>query len=174
MYDVRAIANWFLDKAQQDGKQLSAMKLQKLAYVSHGWHLAFAHKPLMHDAVEAWRWGPVFRSLYREFRDFGSQPITRRATAFDGSNLEERVITIEDYADHERMNLFLEGVWAAYGDYSAIDLSAITHQGGTPWRQMFEQMGNQILPYTLIPNDMIAEHYQKLLNERSPSANSAG
>ncbi len=173
MYDARAIANWFIDKAEKSGETLTAMKLQKLTYVSHGWYLAFAGKPLVHDAVEAWKWGPVFRSLYREFRDFGSQPITQRATALDGSTLEERLITIEDYPDHEQMDRFLEGVWQAYGRYSAIDLSTITHQEGTPWRQMFEQMGNRILPYTVIPNEMIAEHYQRLRNERSSSANTA-
>lgn len=173
MYDVRAIANWFLDKAQKSGEELTAMKLQKLAYVSHGWYLAFTGGPLVHDAVEAWRWGPVFRSLYREFREFGSQPIKQRATAFDGSSLEERVITIDDYGDSREMNRFLEAIWETYGDYSAVQLSAITHQEGTPWRQMYERMGNRILPYTVIPNEMIAEHYQKLLNERASSAHSA-
>ncbi len=174
MYDVRAIANWFLDKANRCDKSVTAMKLQKLAYVSHGWHLAYLDKPLVHDAVEAWRWGPVFRSLYREFRDFGSQPITQPATALDGSSLEDRVITIKDYESHDEVDRFLEGIWVVYSDYSAGQLSAITHQHGTPWHQMYEQMGNQILPYTVIPNDMIAEHYKKLLHERTSSANSAG
>ena len=57
MYDVRAVANWFLDKAEECGDELTAMKLQKLAYVSHGWYLAIAGHPLVHDAVEAWKWG---------------------------------------------------------------------------------------------------------------------
>ena len=173
MYDVRAIANWFLERAEKDGKPLTAMKLQKLAYVSHGWYLAFAGGPLVHDAVEAWKWGPVFRSLYREFQDFGSAPITTRATALDGASLEKREISIEDYIGHEMVDRYLEGIWKVYGDYSASQLSAITHQQGTPWRQMYEQMGNQILPYTVIPNEMIAEHYKKLRDARTSSADSA-
>lgn len=172
MYDVRAIANWFLERAEQCGEHLTAMKLQKLAYLSHGWHLAFAGRPLVHDAVEAWKWGPVFRSLYREFRDFGSKPIDRRATAFDGASLEERVITIDDYDNPGETRQFLEAIWEAYGDYTAPQLSAITHQPGTPWHQMYERMGNQILPYTVIPNDMIAAHYRTLLNERTSQEDS--
>lgn len=169
MYDVRAIANWFLDRAEREGEQLTAMKLQKLAYVSHGWRLAY-DCPLVHDAVEAWKWGPVFRSLYREFRDFGSDPITRRATAFDGSSLEERTISIDDYSramDTKGTAKFLESIWDLYGKYSAGQLSDITHQPGTPWSEMVQQMGGKILPYTVIPNELIAKHYKKLLHERS-------
>ncbi len=175
MYDVRAIGNWFLKRAEQDGEQLSAMKLQKLAYVAHGWYLALTDKPLVHDAVEAWQWGPVFRSLYREFQEFGSQNITRRATAFDGATLVDKEISIQDYddPDPESMNQFLESAWRVYGNYSAGELSNITHQSGTPWQQMFEGMGNQIKPYTVIPNEMIASHYKELLNERETSASSA-
>jgi uncharacterized phage-associated protein len=170
MYDVRAIANWFLDRAERDGQQLTAMKLQKLAYVAHGWHLAYFDQPLVYDPVEAWKWGPVFRSLYREFRDFGSEPIACHATAFDGASLEVREIGIQDYAplrDPHAMDPFLENIWKLYGGYSAGQLSDITHQPGTPWSQIVEGMGGSILPFTVIPNKLIEEHYKKLLDERS-------
>ncbi len=180
MYDVRAIGNWFLNRADQEGKILTAMKLQKLAYVAHGWHLAFTDKPLVHDAVEAWKWGPVFRPLYHEFREFGSEPIGRRATVFDGATLEERIIQVDDYAhlDEEPMsqtelNEFLESVWNVYGTYSAVELSDITHQPGTPWYDMLEKMGHRIRPYTVIPNDLILQHYKTLLNERSREASTS-
>lgn len=167
MYDVRAIANWFLDRAEKEGETLTAMKLQKLAYVAHGWSLAY-DEPLVHDAVEAWQWGPVFRSLYREFRDFGGSPITSRATAFDGGTLEDRVISINDYDSPSptETSQFLESVWSSYGNYSASQLSNITHRKGTPWHQMLEQMGGKIKPFTVIPNDLIAAHYKKLRDER--------
>lgn len=169
MYDVRAIANWFLTRAEASGEELTAMKLQKMAYVAHGWHLAY-DGPLVHDVVEAWQWGPVFRSLYREFRDFGSQPITRRATAFDGASLKVREISIDDYERiHSPLETakFLESVWDRYGHFTAAQLSDITHQPGTPWSQVVEQMGGAIRPFTVIPNDLIAEHYKKLLHERA-------
>lgn len=166
MHDVRAIANWFLARAQRDGEHLTAMKLQKLCYVSHGWSLAY-DKVLIHEAVEAWKWGPVFRSLYREFNEFGSSEIDRRATAFDGATLVEREITIDDYEQAEVTGAFLESAWGVYGRYTAAELSDITHRKGTPWHRMFVQMGNCIKPFTVIPNAWIAEHYKKLLNERS-------
>lgn len=162
MYDVRAIGNWFLDRADADDKPLTAMKLQKLAYVAHGWFLAYTDNPLVHDAVEAWKWGPVFRSLYREFRDFGSDSIATRAIAFDGGSLCEKQISLEDYGDAKETSDFLEGIWQGYGGYSAGQLSNITHREGTPWHQMYERMGNNIEPFTVIPNEMIKEHYKNL------------
>lgn len=173
MHDVRAIGNWFLDRAERSNEKLTAMKLQKLAYVAHGWYLAFFHKPLASDPVEAWKWGPVFRSLYREFREYGSSPIDSRATAFDGANLTMREINIDDYDDAESVGEFLESVWDAYGKYTAGELSNITHREGTPWYQMFEKMGCQIKPFTIIPNELIEEHYKKLLHERAQPENSA-
>jgi uncharacterized phage-associated protein len=166
MYDVRAIANWFLDRAETDGKTLTAMKLQKLIYVAHGWSLAY-DEPLVHEAVEAWKWGPVFRSLYREFREFGSEPITRHATAFDGASLEEKDISINDYDGSAATAAFLESVWRVYGHYSASELMEITHREGTPWHTMFVEMGNQIKPFTVIPNELIKAHYKQLLNKNA-------
>lgn len=174
MYDVRAIANWFLERASENGEQLTAMKLQKLVYVAHGWNLAFLDEPLVLEPVEAWKWGPVFRSLYREFRDFGSMPIDRRATAFDGANLEEREVGISDFTEGERLEStreLLSSVWDAYGNYTAAQLSDITHRQGTPWHDMYEKMQRQIKPFTVIPNELIKQHYQNLLNERTAAAN---
>ncbi len=174
MYDVRAIGNWFLDRAARDGEQLTAMKLQKLAYVAHGWHLALTGRPLAHDAVEAWKWGPVFRSLYREFREYGADPIESRAMAFDGADLVEKEIGIDDYSniDPSVTKPFLDNVWDLYGKYSAGQLSDITHRKDTPWHKMYTQMGNRILPFAVISNELIAEHYEKLLNERTNKAHS--
>ena len=51
------------------------MKVQKLVYYAHGWHLGLADAPLIGELVEAWRWGPVIRSLYAALAEFGNQPI---------------------------------------------------------------------------------------------------
>jgi len=46
-----------------------------------------------------------------------------------------------------------------YGDFSSWQLSAITHQQGTPW----EQVSNMNLGlWSIIPNSLIQEHYASL------------
>jgi uncharacterized phage-associated protein len=70
-----AVANAVLDEARDQGKSLTIMQLLKLVYIAHGWSLALLNVPLVNEEPEAWQHGPVFPSIYREFRRFGSQPI---------------------------------------------------------------------------------------------------
>ena len=44
---------------------LDPLRLQKLVYYSQAWSLAWDHRPLFGEAIEAWRWGPVAPSLWR-------------------------------------------------------------------------------------------------------------
>jgi uncharacterized phage-associated protein len=53
-FDSKAVANEFLKLAEQDGVKLSPMKLLKLVYFAHGWHLALKGEPLLNERVEAW------------------------------------------------------------------------------------------------------------------------
>lgn len=78
MFSPQAVANYLLDKARDDGELLTHMKLQKLVYIAHGWHLAVTGKPLLSDPVEAWQFGPVIRSLYHDLKHFGHEPISGR------------------------------------------------------------------------------------------------
>jgi uncharacterized phage-associated protein len=171
MYDVRAIANWFIERAKRDGKTLTAMQLQKLTYIAHGWSLAF-DEPLVHETVEAWQWGPVFRSIYREFSEFGSEPITRLATAFDGTDLLNRDIHIEDYSEPpaERTDVFLESVWENYGQFTASQLMNMTHRKGTPWHQVLDENGGRLPRYAVIEDEQIKRYYKELLRERNETA----
>ena len=78
-FDAKAIAN-FLLALDEMGHALTPMKLQKLVYFSHGWHLAMLNSALIDENVEAWAFGPVIPSLYHEFKEFGNSPIDRKAT----------------------------------------------------------------------------------------------
>ncbi|MGZ0189059.1 MAG: Panacea domain-containing protein, partial [Alphaproteobacteria bacterium] len=51
------------------------MQLQKLLYFCHGWNLEIRGEPLVADSFQAWQYGPVHPSVYREFRYFGSADI---------------------------------------------------------------------------------------------------
>ena len=52
------------------------MKLIKLVYIAHGWHLALENgKSLISEAVMAWKYGHVINSLYQKLKRYGSQDI---------------------------------------------------------------------------------------------------
>src|SRR3569623_508848 len=139
-YDARRIADWFLIRAERDGEQLTQMKLQKLVYIAHGWYLALTGTPLISDAVEAWKFGPVIRSLYRYFADYGAEPIPAPLSAIARIDPET-----------ER---FLEAIWDRYKGYDAIDLSAMTHAPNTPWSLSYRSSG----PPAVISTNRIADH----------------
>jgi uncharacterized phage-associated protein len=122
-YDAKVVANYFLELAEQDQVPIGPLKLQKLVYLAHGWHLAFFGKPLIKNEVEAWRYGPVVPSLYREFKEFGGSTITRRARGWDTDALK---------ADADARRL-IDTVWSKYGKLSAAQLSTLTHEPGSAW-----------------------------------------
>ncbi|NKB84087.1 SocA family protein [Ochrobactrum grignonense] len=119
MYDARQIANWFVQRAGKDGKQLSIMQLLKLVYISHGWYLEMSGAPLIRNKIEAWKRGPVIPDVYRSFRGQGVD-ITTPVPGFDAVN--------NSYAEN-----ILEQIYQGYGKIHAFRLSDMTHEPGGPW-----------------------------------------
>ena len=150
-YAVIDVADVLLKSSSGLGKALSPMALNKLAYIAHGWHLGLTKMPLFYENVEAWKYGPVIPVLYRITKGYGRSDIPPN---FLGEGPNPRV----SQSDAE----YIASVASAYQSYSAIDLSAMTHAPGTPWTKIYagEHTG------TVIPNDLIAQHYQNLSNER--------
>ena len=157
-----AIANNVLDIAGQHDEQLSPMKLQKLVFFSHGWHLGFNHGPLSSEEAEAWQWGPVFPSLYHAVKTWGSgsilEPITR--TIFPPRRPGQRrapTVTTPTIPDDDGFALgLLERTWEVYGGMTALQLSALSHEEGGPWDQAY---GDGQTRSVVIPNESIAKFY---------------
>lgn len=143
-YDARQVANWFVNRAQREGRSLSIMSLLKLTYIAHGWHLETQNEPLFPNRIEAWKYGPVIPDVYNAFRQQGvtvSQPV-----AVPAVNLS---------ADDESL---LDQVWNIYGSLSAMRLSDMTHVAGGPWAVATQMGGN----YARIPDELIKQHYSQL------------
>ena len=155
-----AIANKFLDLAESDpgATPISPMKLQKLIYYAHAWHLAIEDKPLIDENIEAWSWGPVVRSIYLNFKEFGRHPIENdRAThlRIEGDNphnvkFVEETPSLED----EEKEAFVSLIWRVHKDYSGVQLSNSTHGKGEPWTITKEKYGD-LEDKPIIPNDLI-------------------
>ena len=63
-HSSEAVANQILTRAGAAG--LDPMKLLKLTYLAQGWSLGLYAEPMIWNDVEAWRYGPVFREIYRK------------------------------------------------------------------------------------------------------------
>lgn len=134
-HSARAVANEFLDLAEADRDALTPMKIQKLVYFAHGWHLAIEDAPLIEETVEAWHYGPVVRSLYKAVKHYGRRPIAAKAIEYDDEMEETYEAAIGDHDGLARA--VVRRVWEVYGSLTAIQLSNMTHEPDTPWHQVW-------------------------------------
>lgn len=152
MYSATAIANFFIEKGMQEGKPVDQMKVQKLVYFAHGWHLAIAGKPLLNEAIEAWRFGPVIPSLYHSLKHSGNQSITKpiETAAFDSALVND---------GNNELVLFLNRIWSLYSPFTGIQLSNMTHEEETPWAKIAKESNNQIPANKGIDDNLIKSFF---------------
>lgn len=159
-YTAKAIANYFIDKAKEAGNPVAHLKLQKLVYLAHGWYLAFQDEgapPLVTEYPEAWKYGPVFPSLYHELKINGSDPITTPAMEWDTEGYyREGVMFITspttptvDTEDAYVISL-LDQIWNHYGTWTGPQLSNYTHRPSSPWDQVSKERHNENIPDKII------------------------
>ena len=153
-HDPRAIANKILEIRSESGEPLTVMQLIKLVYIADGWSLALRGRPLSDASPEAWQYGPVYPSVYREFRQFGAKPIT--APAYVAGT---QIPFTEEFTNDE-VDL-LRAVVKAYGKLSAYALSNLTHQPQTPWSKAYARGA-----YSEIPVGEIKSHFEELKVKR--------
>lgn len=149
------VANSFLLRArEQKVGDVDPLKLQKLVYCFHGWHMAVTGSPALGERFEAWPHGPVLSSLYHQFKNFRWNPITSLALDVDPKTGDEEALYVST-ADRGFYKIF-DSVWERYKNLSGQDLSNLTHAKGTPWSYA-RANGLQY-----IPDNLIQDHFVKL------------
>ena len=150
-----AIANEFIDLSKEErGHSLSNLKLQKLVYIAHGFYLGFFEEPLSNAGAQAWKYGPVFPSLYQNLKKYGAGRVTDHISTYD------KVEKNSPEAD------FIKDIWESYGNLSPVALVARTHKPGTPWDEVWKQKSG-----ATIPDDLIMQHFKKLIEENDSGNN---
>lgn len=144
MHSSLSIANNILALAQKNKEGLTPLKLMKLVYLSHGWYLGEYRKPLIKEPMEAWQYGPVIRNLYQAIKEFGSLPVSCLLTHNE-----------EDTKDSGEEEL-VQRVYNYYEKFSAIKLSTLTHEIGSPWEITWNLYGKN----GIISNDLIQDFYE--------------
>lgn len=149
-YTAAQIANFFLDKAKEDGIAITNLKLQKLVYICFGWVSAFAKEDLFSDSIQAWKYGPVIPSLYNQFSHLAEILITDQRAKIDGKipppTMDPKILSN------------LQAVYNAYAHLSTSRLIDYTHLERTPWNEVYEE-GHK----NEIPKAVIRRHYERLL-----------
>lgn len=161
-YLVVAVANSFLDIAKSAGEPVDPMKIQKLVYFSHGWHLGYGKGALSAENAQAWRWGPVFPFLYHEVKRWGSGPIMNPVRTFDGRDGDKFRWDVPKIPPEDAFaQMLVRRVWEVYGRMSGLALSQLTHEPDGPWHETWVRYpGVRNLE---IPNLLIRKYFAQKL-----------
>lgn len=160
-YSAMKIANYFFELGQKEKIEITPLKLQKLLYFAHGWHLVLDSEgtPLLNESIEAWRYGPVVPSVYHEFKNYRDEPIPGPFLNFDD---DYNIDSSFELSDEERCTLgkFLTSIWNEYGSHTGMQLSQLTHASGSPWRGLYDKYKGDIPRRKKIDNQSIKRHFQ--------------
>ena len=157
-YTPLAFANEFIVKS--GGSGVVHMKLQKLVYMCYGWWLVAHDDPIIDEAPQVWKHGPVFKNLYSVLASHGHRNITTVQSRFftDGPD------RVDDDDDEARQ--LLDWVWEKYRGFDQFYLSDLTHKVGSPWHTTARKHGFSVPFDTIISDDVIATHFRDIAAER--------
>jgi uncharacterized phage-associated protein len=169
-YTPAIVANTFLSLSREARQTVDPMKMQKLVYFAQGWHLGLGNGPLINEPIEAWDYGPVVASLYRELRPYGAgqivDPIREIAPKPTGG-----FAMVSREVDDESGIAFMRRILEVYGKFSALQLSEMTHQPNTPWSMVRAKFPG--LRAAVIPDEMMTSYFKQLAQQNAERANVA-
>ncbi|MCR5914152.1 DUF4065 domain-containing protein [Corynebacterium sp. zg254] len=132
-YAPTLVANNILNRAFAEKCEISPMKLQKILYFVAAEYQKETGESLFTERFETWKYGPVLRSVYTEFRPFSRDYISRFA-----KDAENHSHMAKEEADPALQQALIR-VWDATKSRTAVNLSRITHQPGSAWDKSFQK-----------------------------------
>ena len=160
MYDARDIANYILDSAETRGRRISHLALQKLLYFIHGWFSSINNAPLIRNKFEAWKYGPVQRVFYDQFKSSSGNLITTERAKFldpQTGRLFYKTPVID-----ERHRMVIEEILKKYEFMTASQLVEKSHVEDGPWEYVWRKAEEKVYPGMQIPEELIRQHFKSL------------
>ncbi|MDR1039734.1 MAG: DUF4065 domain-containing protein [Deltaproteobacteria bacterium] len=179
IYSAVAVANWFIERNRIEPCELTHLKLQKLLYFAQGWYLAYHNAPLFEDPIEAWKYGPVVRSVYYALND-------RRKNEVITEPIEGYVLQGENYKvigtpgmsfRDDGTEVFMVSIWKNYSRMNPWELVSISHAKESPWDRVSKSLEVSYddagvgwgigFSSTVIPVELMKSYFKSLLSEAS-------
>lgn len=146
---VSDVARYMIKCAEESGRPISNLKLQKVLYfLWKGYYRENNEYLFDDDSFFAWKFGPVVPSVYYEYFMFGAYPISNGLLEpFNEGSLCPKV------------QQFIESAMKDYQDKSVAELIKQTHAKGGAWDRIFRDRKGikEIIPYEEIIKDISNE-----------------
>jgi uncharacterized phage-associated protein len=166
MTDILDLAKYLLylgkKEAEQAGEEavseIDPMKLQKLLYYCQGYSLGTTGRALFEDEIEAWKYGPVVRSVYKEYQRYRGSWIPL--------NLVASPPEMGDYVSH-----IAKLVMRDKGQYSATALMKMTHKEPA-WQEAWQRVmknGSDLLPGESLSLETMRNYFSRELDDEMSS-----
>lgn len=154
MANVYDVAKFFIDFAAKNGEEITNLKLNKMIYFAQARSLATTCSPMFSDTVEAWDYGPVVPSIYREYAQYKRGPIPNPVEVNYDAFTDDEIDILTDVAGY-------------YGQFEIWALVDLTHLPGSPWALVYEKgKSNEI------PEGLMAYYFSKPENQPPITENS--
>ena len=136
-YAAIDVARYIINYSNSKDYGVSNLKLQKLLYLAQAYFLIHPKKECkcFFDRIEAWDFGPVVPTVYREYKQYGSADIPSVSSYLvfderDFSDIKWKEYS-EDLLSEEDKELICQVV-DLFSPYSASELVRMTHNQ-KPW-----------------------------------------
>lgn len=156
--DARAVANYVLIIRRHFGYTTTNLELQKLLYFIYGRYLATYGLKLFDGYFEAWEHGPVHPHLYKEFRQYGANPIEHRAKSLDLVTGDSRIVPPPS---DPSLRSFVAETVLQLRHLTASQLREKSHNPGGPWHSVWQSAKINLASQVIIPDDVIRERYNR-------------
>ena len=126
---------------------IDQMQLHKLLYLVQASSLAWFDTPAYEEAIEAWIYGPVTRTVAGHYKQYGNQPIERPASG-DEAKLSKRTKWIVGQVVNE------------FGDLDGFTLADLLKQPEGPWHTTRRDLPEEASSDREIPLKVIADYHR--------------
>lgn len=133
------------------------LKLEKLVYLCFADYLCKYSEELYKDYIYAYKYGPVVKSVYDKYKEYGYREIGQDDVNIDATDLSEmparsRILFAKDGV---RKIKSIDETLKKYGNLSAGNLVDLTHKQLTPW----DISGRGLCVNKVIENEIIETYH---------------
>lgn len=158
------VAKYLIAKSDNVGDLITNKKLQKLLYYIKAWGLVYFKDGIIEDSFEAWVHGPVCRSVYFEYKEFGYHPLS---IEYNGKSSSEYIKKFEEEngrteIERDKIEL-INAVFGKYSVHSSLELELLSHSE-TPWIEARNGLSPIETGNNIISEDAMLLFYSSKLN----------
>ena len=135
-------------KARELGKNVNVTKIQKWLYICYGLYFAAYNEQLLKERPKAWDYGPAFPRVHKKQK--------RNNDSLDNLQIN---IPLEEL---EKYNALILATLESFGDWTASELVAWTHEKEKAWHKTFNLLDAKYAP--MDNNDIILDFRGLLSN----------